>query len=229
MNEEKLKEAFEKVKRDIDSLTEQIITLKKELQEIKTNFIQQISIGNKGVPTDRQTDRPTTNIFSTIIDDKFSLQNKIPTYIPTQNPTDIQQIDKEIQQTNTYFNTSKQQTESITELVNNLKNDLKMRFRSLTKQEFYIFQILFTVDKSQKSITYKTLSEKTGLSESSIRDYVQKIIKKGIPIVKERLNNKVTILKIPDEIRNLATLDILLRIRNQMPNSSLNEFNSKKN
>jgi len=227
--DEKLREAFEKVKKDIDFLTEQIVIIKRELEEIKqikANFRQESSTGNEGVPTDRQTDRQTFDRFSTLVDDRFSPAFETPTDNPTQNPTHTQHTNTKVQQTNTYSNTPLYTEKSITELVNTLKSDLKIRFKSLTKQEFNIFSILFTVDKTQKSATYKNLADKTGLSESSIRDHIQRIMKKGIPIEKEKLNNKVIILKIPEEIRNLATLDNLLRIRNQVPDSSLNQFKS---
>jgi len=229
MDQEKIKASFEKVKKDIDFLTEQIIKLRADLEEIrqiKTNFTQESSTGNEGVPTDRQTDKPTFDRSSALFDDKFSLPYETPTDNPTQNPTDVQQSNTKLQQSNTYSNTLQQTDTNLSELVNTLKNDLKTRFRSLTKQEFHIFSMLFTFDKTQKSITYRDLAIKLSLSESSVRDYIQKIIKKGIPIEKEKLNNKVTILKIPDEIRHLSTLDNLLRIRNQLPDTSLNEFNS---
>jgi hypothetical protein len=225
--DEKIRASFEKVRKDIDFLTEQIITLRRELEEIKrikTNFRQESSTGNEGVPADRQTDTQTYNRFSSFVDETFSPAYCIPTDNPTQNPTDVQQTDTKLQQTNTYSNTSFQNAKELTELVNTLKNDLKSKFRSLTKQEFHIFTMLFTVDKSQKSVTYKDLEVKLSLSESSIRDYIQKIIKKGIPIEKEKINNKVTVLRIPEEIRHISTLDNLLRIRNQLPDTSLDTF-----
>jgi len=229
MDSEKIRASFEKVKKDMDFLTEQIIMLKSELEEIKrikTNFRQESSIGNEGVPTDRQTDTPTSNRFSSLVDERFSPVFQTPTDTPTHTPTDVRQSDTKIRQSDTYSDTPKYAEKSITEIVNSLKNDLKTRFKSLTNQEFHIFSVLFTVDKTQKTASYRDLADKTGLSESSIREHIQKIIKKGIPITKEKLNNKIIVLKIPEEIRNLATLDNLLRIRNQVPDSSLNQFKS---
>ena len=122
------------------------------------------------------------------------------------------------------------QTDSLlglTEVMNSLKSDLKKRFKGLTKQEFYIFSVLYTLEKGQESVTYGDLASKTCLTSSSIRDYIQRIIRKGIPLLKEKLNNKVTILKIPQELRNLATLDNLMRIRNDLQDSSLDNFSKK--
>ena len=220
--EEKIKISFEKVRKDIEFLSEQIAFLRQDIEEIKTNFIHQSSTGNEGVPADRQTDRPTSSRFSAIVDESLSPVLEIPVHIPADNPADVQQTDTKIQQSSTYSSASAQ----LTDLVNNLKTDLKKRFLSLTKQEFLVFSVLFTVEKSQNSVTYRDIALKTGLTESSIRDYIQKIIKKGIPIAKEKVNNKVTILKIPEEIRNLATLDNLMRLRNEVPDSSLDSFSS---
>ena len=215
--DDKIRLSFEKVKRDIDFLHEEILAIRKEILEIKANFMNKSSTGNGGVPTDKQTDRQTADTFSASVGTLSSTNFETPTHIPTHIPTDNQQSNTKLQQI--------QQTDThLVEMLDNLKTDLKKRFKMLTKQEFYIFSILFTVEKSQKNVTYKDIAVKTGLSESSIRDYIQKIAKKGIPIEKEKLNNKITILKIPEEIRNLATLDNLLRLRNQIPDSSLDTF-----
>ena len=222
--DEKLKLAFEKVRKDIEFLGEEMKALRRDLDEIKANFTNKGSKRNEGVPTDKQTNqhinRQTTDKLSTLVDESFSPLLDFPTQTPTHNPTDVQQSNTSFQQSNTKL----QHVSDFSAIVESMKTDLKKRFKSLTKQEFYIFSILFTVDKSQNSVTYKDIAAKTQLSESSIRDYIQRIAKKGIPIVKERLNNKITILKIPEEIRNLATLDNLLRLRDQIPDSSLDSF-----
>jgi len=218
--DDKIRLSFEKVKRDIDFLHEEILAIRKEILEIKANFTDKSSIGNDGVPTDRQTDRQTSNRYSALVDETLSPILETPTSVGMQIPTDVQQSNTLFQ----HIQQTRQTDISLIEIVDNLKTDLKKRFLSLTKQEFYIFSVLFTVEKSQKTVTYKDIALKTGLSESSIRDYIQKIAKKGIPISKERLNNKITLLKIPEEIRNLATLDNLLRLRDQIPDSSLDNF-----
>ena len=115
----------------------------------------------------------------------------------------------------------------LTEVMNSLKSDLRRKFRSLTKQEFYIFSVLFTVEKSQEMVTYSDLASKTGLTGSSIRDYIQRIIRKGIPLTKEKVNNKITTLKVPQELRNLATLDNLMRIRDDLRDESLESFSKR--
>jgi len=102
---------------------------------------------------------------------------------------------------------------NITKLVEDLKTDLKRKFKALTKQEFIVFSAIFTVEKELESVTYKDIAKRLGLSEASIRDYIMRIIKKGIPIIKERVNNKTVILRIPTDLRNLSTLESLMKLR----------------
>jgi len=129
-------------------------------------------------------------------------------------PTD-RQTDRQTDNTYpTHQHIPENDMQPITDLVNSLKIDLKRKFKSLTKQEFHIFSILFTVDKTQEYVTYKDLAARIGLTESSVRDYIIRIMKKGIPIIKEKLNNKTTILKIPADLKNIATLESLLKLRN---------------
>ena len=157
----------------------------------------------------------TPEMVQKILDEEAAKRTVTPPFTSFQPPSREHETD---------------QTDSLiglTEVMNSLKSDLKKRFKALTKQEFYIFSVLYIVEKSQEAVTYGDLAAKTGLTSSSIRDYVQRIIKKGIPLSKEKLNNKITILKIPQELRNLATLDNLMRIRNDLQDESLDNFARK--
>ena len=62
-------------------------------------------------------------------------------------------------------------------------------------------------------VNYKTLSEKLGLSESSIRDYIGKLIKKGIPVDKIKLNNKNIKLSISEDLKKIVSLPTILQLR----------------
>ena len=60
---------------------------------------------------------------------------------------------------------------------------------------------------------YKSLSQKLNLTESSIRDYVGKLIKKGIPVDKNKLNNKIVCLNISKNLKNAVSLQTILALR----------------
>jgi hypothetical protein len=63
------------------------------------------------------------------------------------------------------------------------------------------------------SVDYPSISQKLSLSESSIRDYVLKLAKKGIPIEKSKENNKKIYLKIEENFKKLASLQTILQLR----------------
>ena len=134
------------------------------------------SIGNEGVPTDRQTDnRQTPN-----------------------------------RQSNTLKRTSGiSDTSEIASILGTLKQDLRAKFKTLTKQEFLIFSVLYTLEEELKQVTYKDLAKRAGLTESSIRDYILRLERKGIPIQKEKVNNKIILLKIPREFKEITPLNSL--------------------
>ena len=60
---------------------------------------------------------------------------------------------------------------------------------------------------------YKTLSKRLNLTESSIRDYIGKLIKKGIPVEKIKLNNKNIQLSISPNLKKIASLSTILQLR----------------
>jgi len=73
--------------------------------------------------------------------------------------------------------------------------------------------MLYSLENEGNEVDYPLLSSKLKLSESSIRDYILKIQKKGIPITKEKLNNKRVILHISQDLKKIASLDTILKLR----------------
>ena len=162
--------------------------LNEGLEEIKPNLI---SSGNRGVSTLRQTDTQTFDTPSFPVDDKPTGDSDTSTDNSTHSSTHLRHIPEKLRHFDTSFDTSTHPQRGINDLTNlmeSLKSDLKKKFQSLTKQEFYIFSVLFTVDKTQNQVTYQDLAVRTGLTSSSIRDYIQRISQKGIPILKEKVN-----------------------------------------
>jgi len=157
---------------------------------LKPSFMQ-VSTGNEGVPTDRQTNRQTDNrhIFRTSSNTKQDKQDKdIP----------INHLEK---------------AKEILDSLDSLKKEVRIKFKKLTEQEMHIFSLLYQLDDEGELVDYPVLAQKTGLSESSIRDYVRKISLKGIPVQKEKLNNKRVLLHISQDLKKIATLDTILKLR----------------
>ena len=99
-----------------------------------------------------------------------------------------------------------------------LKRDLKTSISKLTDQEFLVFSTIYQLEQDNSFngfIDYPLLSDKLKLTESSIRDYILRIIKKGIPLNKKKVNNKKIVLSIPTSFKQIATLSSILTFRTQ--------------
>jgi len=217
-----IKEAFSKAKEDINALKSQFETLSVDVLELKSllselnQHIKAQQAPSKQInPTDKsELTEPIAN------DPDFWAHKALKPHIytiSTRNegvPTD-RQTD---QQTNTYSNNppiSPGKTD-IGELLNSLdtyKKELRNKFKKLTKQEMLIFTTLYQLEEEGFVVDYPLISKKLSLSESSIRDYVQRIIKKDIPLDKIKENNKKIYLKIPSELKKMASISTLLQLR----------------
>lgn len=117
----------------------------------------------------------------------------------TQNQTDFQDFSK---------------ANEILGSLDSIKKEIRLKFKRLTTQEMVVFSKLYAIeDEGAQEITYRTLSSTLVLSESSIRDYINKLIKKGIPIQKIKLNNKTILLKISPDLKNIVTLSTIIQLR----------------
>jgi len=154
--------------------------------------ISNISIGNDGVSTDRQTDRQTDNTKRNK-GTKVRLNKEI--YFPEQRITKL---------------------EKVTEVLNtldNIKKELRLKLKKLTHQELAVFTTIYQLEEEGFIVDYLLLSKKLNLTESSIRDYVQRILKKGLPLEKVKENNKKILLSISLELKKIASLATILQLR----------------
>lgn len=222
-----IKEAFSRIKEDILSLQEQMIVLNQQIEGIKRTLedrtptqkednqtiqqinptlnetptedlpfkalkdsISSISTGNGGVPTNSQTDRQSNQQTEKIID----------FYSPNNEKSDqINQI---------------QRVSDVLESLDTIKKEIRSNFKQLTSQEMVVFSSIYTLEEQGFVVDYSLISQKLGLSESSIRDYTHKIIKKGVPLVKIKENNKKVTLSISSDLKKIASLQTILTLRN---------------
>ena len=143
-----------------------------------------ISTGNRGVSTDRQTDRQTDQ--------------------QTQNTLENTQ------------NQAKNTIDSAAEIIDsldNIKKQIRLKFKKLTDQEMLVFSSIYQFDEEKGFTNYKMLADKLNLTESSIRDYVGRLLKKQAPIEKIRTNNKEIELKIPQNLKKITSLNTILKLR----------------
>jgi DNA-binding MarR family transcriptional regulator len=97
--------------------------------------------------------------------------------------------------------------------LDNLKKEIRLKFKRLTEQEFLVFSTIYQLSEEKGNTDYKNLSEKLSLTESSIRDYIGRLIKKGIPVEKTKINNKTIHLSISPNLKKIASLPTILQLR----------------
>jgi len=215
-----IKEAFKKIREDMNYFHQQIEEIKRTLEELKPNQTQsstnqavqhetpthkeiptddtppealkepisEISTGNQGVPTDRQTNQQTNRHIQ-----KFALNREI-----TQQTSTLDHL---------------QRASEILESLDELKKEVRFKFKRLTNQEMLIFTTIYQLEEQKIEVNYAVVSRKLHLSESSVRDYVGKIVKKGVPIRKIKQDNKKVMLSISPELKKIASINTILQLR----------------
>lgn len=216
-----VKEAFIKIKEEILSLKNEVSSLNLEINLLKTHT------NNQAIPTNMQTiiAHPTDNTTQTptipqeigglkSLNELLSTGNRgVPTdnqlYSQTNQQTGI--LDKSVQEST---NNSLLNIQFTLENLDNIKKELRLKFKRLTPQEMLVFSTLYGLESQEfEEISYKIIANNLNLSESSIRDYIHKILQKGIPIIKTRLNNKKIILKISPDLKKIASLSTITKLR----------------
>ena len=87
--------------------------------------------------------------------------------------------------------------------IQELKDSLPLILSRLSKQEFLTFLTIYQLEEEITQVTYDDVGKSLKISSGCVRTYVSGLIKKGLPVLKSKYNNKVIILSIPPEIRSL--------------------------
>jgi hypothetical protein len=165
--------------------------------EAPYNENNDVSIGNKGVPTNKPTNQQT------IQQTNQHLENQLKNTISDKDSIKYPEINSDFRQVN-----------EILSSLDSIKKEIRLKFKRLTPQEMLVFSTLYTFEEQNiEKITYRILAKQINLSESSIRDYINKLINKGVPVEKIRQNNKTIILKISKDLKNIATLATIKNLR----------------
>jgi len=210
-----IKEAFSKIKEDILALKTEISQLKLQLegrQTTPTHSSQEVTH-----QTHIQTDSQTTPAHNHTVEPPYPTNSSISIRnqgVPTNKPTDIQTNQPTHNHTQTMPNLDFKQANDILASLDSIKKGIRLKFKRLTPQEMLVFSTLYSLEEQKHpEITYRILAEQIKLSESSIREYVNKLTLKGIPIDKTRQNNKTIILNISQDLKNVATLATIQNLR----------------
>ena len=84
------------------------------------------------------------------------------------------------------------------------KNVIDNQFKSLSKQELKTFLTIYQLEEEKdRGISYEEISSSMGLSASCVRSYASNLIKKGLPLSKEKIKNKHSLFLIKKDFRAL--------------------------
>jgi len=117
------------------------------------------------------------------------------------------------QQTDRQVENSIENAAEMIKSLDNLKKEIHKKFKKLTEQEWLVFSTIYQFDEEKGSSDYRVLAEKLNLTESSIRDYVSRLINKGIPVDKTKLNNKNIKLNVSKSLKQIASLSTIINLR----------------
>jgi len=210
-----LKEAFSKIKDDIFFLRNEIIKLKNQIKNIQTTPTHNSL--NIAQQTNKQTDIQTTPTHKQEVEPLYTNNFNISTGntgVPTDKQTNRQTDKQPYNYTKTIHDSDFKQANDILTSLDSIKKEIRLKFKRLTPQEMLVFSVLYNMEEQKTNeTTYRSIATKLNLSESSIRDYINRLINKGIPVKKIRQNNKIIILKISKDLKNIATLATIQNLR----------------
>ena len=223
-----LREAFNKVKFEIDNLYKEKISLELSLAELKDDLKEiKEMLQLLGKKEDFRENSFPAQEFEKKTDTTHNTTDNFPLKplkyqnlgistgnqgVPADRQTD-RQTDQQTQKSTTNLENPIDNAAEILESLDNIKREIRLKFKRLTEKEWLVFSTIYQLEEEQGFSDHKSLSQRLGLTESSIRDYIGRLIKKGIPVEKERINNKSIRINISENLKKIATLPTILQLR----------------
>jgi len=220
-----VKDAFDKVKQDIAFLKDELNNLRKGVVETRERMIEMCEIIKKideKIESVASTHKPKTQTLPTPSSThKSSLEALKPSNlhlstgnegVSTDRQTDRQtdtQTQKEPKINENSFDSALEMLESL----DSIKKEIRLQFKRLTEQEILIFSTIYQIEEEQGYANYKLLAKRLNLTESSVRDYVGRLIQKRIPVEKKKVNNKQIRLFISPNLKKITPLSTILQLR----------------
>ncbi len=95
-------------------------------------------------------------------------------------------------------------------------NKIEDLFKKLTIQEFLIFLTIYQLEEDKGRVTYADLSKQLNLSKGYIRAAVSIIISKGLPLIKQKIDNYYVVLSVNKDFRDLSLKQKLINMYYQL-------------
>jgi len=113
---------------------------------------------------------------------------------------------------NKYSFNSYAQTKPAISMLHASHKEIQEMFSKLSKQELLTFLTIYQLEEDKGQIGYIDVANYLKLTEGCIRTYVSSLIRKGIPLLKLKHNNKQIFLSIPYEFRSLNLKNELMAL-----------------
>src|SRR3989339_354859 len=230
MEQDKIKEAFQKAKQDVFELREDLNFLAQDIQEIKRTL--QALVEYESHKQKLQESQNTQKIQQSF--QQTNQQTQVPTNQPTNQQTNQHPSishgnllknaselhinnEENLKKSQKNVNFDKishlEQVSEVLSSLDNIKKEIRTKFKHLTSQEVAVFSAIYQLEEQGFIVDYSLLSQKLAISEISIRDYTRKLLEKGIPILKTKENNKKIHLSIAPDLKKIASLSTILALR----------------
>ena len=234
-----IKEAFHSIRYNIDNLNQENSIINSEIDEIKFQLkeicviLEDLSIkihsfipknnqisynANKSDTFDTNLDNSTNRQINQTLSTHNSTHNidfkpLNDKYLPISIGNEGVSTDRQTnRQTDKYLKNHLSNASELIDSLDSIKKELRLKFKRLTSQEILIFSALYQIEEEIGIADYKSISKKTNLTESSIRDYIRRLIIKGIPINKTKINNKSVQLSISSDLKKIASLSTIMQL-----------------
>ncbi|MBI2499343.1 hypothetical protein HYV88_03825 [Candidatus Woesearchaeota archaeon] len=201
IDEEKIRNSFQRVKEDILRLEAELRQNKEVLTEIK-KLVESPTTTKK---EEENTESSTGNhgVYSNIQTNEQSNKHLVK---PSNLRSNIQaNIDFEETEDSQIQDLSKKEP---THSIQNVEKGLL----TLTKQEFHLFLLIYQLEEQGTTVNYTLLEGKLSLTSGCLRGYVSSMISKGAPVMKKRLRNNSIILSINPSFRSLTSTQKLINL-----------------
>jgi len=200
---DEIKRAFQNVRLDIENLQREITFLKEDTREMRENLAEICDIIkkiNEKMASTHPIPIQTSSTHSSTLQHTLEALKGQNMAISTGNqgvPTD-KQTDKQTDKHDEFsFKKQVNSIDNAAEILDSLdsiKKELRLKFKRLTDQELLVFSTLYQLEEENSFTEYKTIAQRLNLTESSIRDYVGRLIKKRNPRrEKENKQQKYTV------------------------------------
>jgi predicted nucleic acid-binding Zn-ribbon protein len=189
-SEEKIKQSFQKVKEDINDLNKALEGQKNDLKDLKLKIDEIYNFISK-IKEDLDTFKKSSIGNEGVIND---------------------------QQQSTTINNAKQTTTNNQQQTTEVSLQVTQALKRLTDREFSVLVAMVELERQLPEITYTDLATKLKISEPTVRNVINALISKKIPIQKNRFFNKKVSLLVNPSLKTPSFLEKLVQLRNSSQN-----------